>query len=135
MPEYTGIHHLAFATGDMDRTVGFWRDLIGLRLVLAGGRAGARSYFFEVSPTDLIGFFEWPGVEPAPLKDHGYPVRGPFTFDHIALGVKSMDDLWAVYDKLTAAGLEVSEVIDHGFIPSIYAFDPNNILNPGKIFK
>jgi len=30
-------------------------------------------------------------------------------------------------DKLEAAGFWVSDVIDHGFIHSIYSYDPNNI--------
>jgi hypothetical protein len=32
-----------------------------------------------------------------------------------------------IKDRLEAAGFEVSEAIDHGFIHSIYAFDPNGI--------
>jgi len=32
---FTGINHLAMATGDMDRTIRYWRDLLGLRLVAA----------------------------------------------------------------------------------------------------
>ena len=37
------------------------------------------------------------------------------------------EDLWQLYDKLLAAGFWVSEMIDHGFIHSIYTFDPNGI--------
>ena len=55
------------------------------------------------------------------------PVRGPFIFDHVSFGVDSADDLWALRDKLVAASLEVSDVIDHGFIHSIYTFNPNGI--------
>jgi catechol 2,3-dioxygenase-like lactoylglutathione lyase family enzyme len=47
---YTGINHLAMATGDMDATIRFWRDLLGLRLVAGLGRPGYRHYFFEISP-------------------------------------------------------------------------------------
>jgi len=127
MAKYNGINHLAMATGDMDRTIRFWRDLLGLRLVAGLGKPGARHYFFAISPHDLIAFFEWPQVEPAPEKDHGYPVKGPFIFDHVSIGVETEDDLWEIKDKLEAAGFNVSEVIDHGFIHSIYAFDPNGI--------
>ncbi len=41
--------------------------------------------------------------------------------------VETEDDPWEIKDKLTFAGFEVSGVIDHGFIRSIYAFDPNGI--------
>lgn len=75
----------------------------------------------------MIAFFEWPEVAPIPEKDHGVPVRGPFAFDHVSIAVADAEDLWAVKDRLDAAELWVSEVIDHGFIHSTYAFDPNNI--------
>lgn len=127
MIKFNGINHLAMATGDMDSTIRFWRDLLGMRLVAGLGRPGYRHYFFEISENDLIAFFEWPDVEPVPEKDHGYPVSGPFIFDHISFGVETEEDLWKIKDKLEAAGIWVTEVIDHGFIHSIYAFDPNGI--------
>jgi catechol 2,3-dioxygenase-like lactoylglutathione lyase family enzyme len=124
---FNGINHLAMATGDMDQTIRFWRDLLGMRLVAGLGRRGYRHYFFQISEHDLIAFFEWPGVEPLPEKDHGAPVSGPFGFDHVSVGVETEEDLWELKDKLEAAGVWVSEVVDHGFIHSIYSFDPNNI--------
>lgn len=127
MIKFTGFHHLALATGDMDRTIRFWRDLVGLPLVAGLGKPGARQYFFELAPGCLLGFFEWPGVEPIPDKDHGYPTQGPFAFDHLAMGVESEDDLWELKDRLEAAGFWVSEPMDHAFIHSIYAFDPNGV--------
>ena len=127
MPRYTGINHIAMATNDIGRTIRFWRDLLGFRMVVGMGRAGFRTYFFSVSEHDMIGFFEWDRVQRIPEKDHGAPVSGPFAFDHISFEVASLDDLWEIYDKLDAAGFWVSEPLDHEFIYSIYAFDPNNI--------
>ena len=124
---FNGVNHLAMATGDMDKTIGFWRDLLGMRLVAGLGGPGYRHYFFEISENDLIAFFEWPGINPVPQKDHGEPVSGPYIFDHISFGVEREEDLWELKDRLSAAGFWVSDVIDHGFIHSIYAFDPNGI--------
>ncbi|QLA17759.1 VOC family protein [Desulfolutivibrio sulfoxidireducens] len=124
---YTGINHLAMATGDMDATIRFWRDLLGMRLVAGLGRPGYRHYFFEISPQDMIAFFEWDGVAPLAEKDHGVPVAGPYAFDHVAIGVRDRNDLFEIKDRLDAAQFWVSEVIDHGFIFSVYSFDPNNI--------
>ena len=125
--KYTGINHLAMATGDMDRTIHFWRDLLGMRLVAGLGSPGYRHYFLEISPHDLLAFFEWPQAEAVPPKDHGFPVAGPVVFDHISFGVEGEEDLWALKDKLESAGFPVSGVVDHGFIHSIYAHDPNGI--------
>ena len=124
---YTGIHHLAFATADMDGTVRFWRDLLGMRLVYAYGHPGYRQYFFEVSERDLLSFFEWPEVEPVRRRIHGTPVKGPFIFDHVAIGVENETRLWEIADRLFAAEIPVSDVIDHGFIRSVYSYDPNGI--------
>jgi len=127
MVTYTGVNHLAMATQDMDMTIRFWRDLLGMRLVAGLGRSGYRHYFFEISAHDMIAFFEWPAVEKIPEKDHGVPVKGPFAFDHVSFEVATDEDLWALKDRLEAADIWVSEVINHGFIHSIYTFDPNNI--------
>jgi catechol 2,3-dioxygenase-like lactoylglutathione lyase family enzyme len=127
MPTFNGINHLAMVTGDMDKTIRFWRDLLGMRLVAGLGHSGYRHYFFQISDTDLIAFFEWPSVEPVPHKQHGRPVSGPFIFDHVSFGVSSEEDLWELKDKLSAAGFHVSGVIDHGFIHSIYTHDPNGV--------
>jgi catechol 2,3-dioxygenase-like lactoylglutathione lyase family enzyme len=127
MIRYTGINHLAMVTKDIDETIRFWRDLLGMRLVAGLGRPGYRHYFFEISKHDMIAFFEWPDVDKIPEKDHGVPVKGPFVFDHLSLEVESEEDLWKLKDKLEAADVWVSEIIDHGFIHSIYCFDPNNM--------
>ena len=127
MTRYTGINHLAMVTGDMDATIHFWRDLLGTRLVAGLGNGQYRHYFFELSSEDMIAFFEWPAAEKIPHKDHGVPVKGPIAFDHVALGVESDRDLVELKKKLEAAGFWVSEIIDHGFIHSIYSFDPNRI--------
>jgi catechol 2,3-dioxygenase-like lactoylglutathione lyase family enzyme len=89
MVTYNGVNHLATATGDIDKTIRFWRDLIGMRLVAGLGRPGYRQYFFQISETDLLAFFEWPGLAPVEDKEHGRPVSGPFIFDLVSFGVET----------------------------------------------
>jgi len=125
--KYNGVNHIALATGKIDETIRFWRDLLGMRLIAGIGESGNMQYFFEISECCSVAFFEWPEVEPVPEKEHGRVVAGPFAFDHIAFGLESEDDLWELKDKLNAAGIWVSEVIDHGFLHSIFSFDPNGI--------
>jgi catechol 2,3-dioxygenase-like lactoylglutathione lyase family enzyme len=127
MIRFTGINHLAMVTHDMTATIRFWRDLLGMRLIAGLGRPGYRHYFFEISKHDLIAFFEWPEARPIPEKDHGVPVKGAVAFDHLSIEVSSDDDLWEIKARLEAVDCWVSEVIDHGFIHSLYSFDPNNI--------
>jgi len=124
---FNGVNHIAMATGDLDTTIRFWRDLLGMRLIAGLGQPGYRHYFFEISDTCAIAFFEWPSVQPVQEKEHGRVVSGPFVFDHISFGMETEDELWSLKDRIDAAGFWVSEVIDHGFIHSIYSFDPNGI--------
>jgi len=63
MIRYSGINHLAFATADMDMTIRYWQDLLGMRLVPGIGDHQFKFYFFELSRTDMVAFFEWPEVK------------------------------------------------------------------------
>jgi len=125
--KFKGINHLAMVTGDMDATIRFWRDLIGMRLINGIGEPGFRHYFFEIDQNNTLAFFEWNGAQPVERKDHGVPFKGPIVFDHIAFGMDSSQELWDLKDQLEAAGFECSDLIDHEFIHSIYSFDPNGI--------
>ena len=56
MPAYTGINHMAMATGDIEATIRFWRDLLGMRMIAGIGQKDFQIYFFEAG-ADMIGFF------------------------------------------------------------------------------
>lgn len=122
----TGINHLAFITDDMEKTIRFYRDLLGMELHAGIGHDGYRHYFFRCGNTQ-VAFFEYAGASPMQRKPHGSPTRLPLGFDHVSFTVASREDLFALKDKLEAAGVEVSDAVDHGTIWSIYWFDPNNI--------
>lgn len=126
-PGCTGIHHTAFATADIDKTIAYWRDFLGFKMILGLHLKQGRQYAFSVCGQMMIVFFEWDGVEPLQRKRHGEPVKGPFGFDHLAIGMKSLDDLYDLQDRMVAADLPVSDVMDHGYLLSIYTFDPNGI--------
>ncbi|MEW6599636.1 MAG: VOC family protein [Nitrospirota bacterium] len=127
MIRYSGINHIALVTNDMDRTIRFWRDLLGMRLIAGLAEPGSRQYFLQLTENCMISFFEWPDVEPVPDRDPGTPVKGPLSFDHICIELQEEDALWALKDRLEAADVWVTEVMDNGFIHSIFSTDPNNI--------
>lgn len=62
MASFNGIHPLALVTHDMDMTIRYWRDLLGLPLVAGLGDKRFRHYFFALSETDMVAFVEWPSV-------------------------------------------------------------------------
>ncbi|MDA1100399.1 MAG: VOC family protein [Proteobacteria bacterium] len=122
----TGINHLAFITHDLEATIRFYRDLLGMTLEAGVGHDGYRHYFFRAGQAQ-IAFFAYDGAQPMRPKSHGSPTREPLGFDHVSMTCESREDLFAAKDRLEAAGFEVSGAVDHGTIWSIYFFDPNNI--------
>ena len=127
MTQYKGIHHLAMITNDMNKTIRFWRDLLGMGLIITSGDGRNRHYFFEISPNNTIAFFEWPEANNPEMKEQGTPTDEPMCFDHVAIGVENDRVLNDIKKKLSDAGYWVSAIIDHGYIHSIYSYDPNNI--------
>ena len=129
--KFGGVNHLALVTNDMEKTVRFYRDILEMPLVAAIGNAPGsypyRHYFFEVGPNNTIAFLEWPGLVEAFYKPAGQPVAGRIQFDHVSFDVESEEALLELQDRLEQAGVEVTPVIDHRFIHSIYFTDPNGI--------
>ena len=127
---FRGINHLALVTNDMDKTVRFYRDALGMSVVgTMGGEADGqafRHYFFSLGPGSTIAFFEWPNVELPPRKDSGIPASGR-QFDHVSINLDSEDDLLALQSKARSAGIDATDVVDHGMVRSIYFEDPNGI--------
>ncbi|WP_416897459.1 MAG: VOC family protein [Minwuia sp.] len=123
---FANVDHIAFITPDLDGTVRFYRDLLGMRLTLGIGHDGFRHYFFECGD-NLVAFFHYEGASKMEVKFHGRRTEKPLGFDHLAFTVPAREDLFELKDRLEAAGLEVTGPIDHGVFWSIYFFDNNNI--------
>ncbi len=131
MVKFKGINHLAMVTGDMDKTVRFYRDVLGMPLVATTGnvpdRYPYRHYFFELGDGNTIAFFEWPGMIEEFHKPAGLPAKGRVQFDHISFNVEDEEALLALRASLESKSVEVTEVVDHKIIHSIYFTDPNGI--------
>lgn len=124
----TKMDHMAFITPDLEKTIRFYRDLLGLPLETGVGHPDFRHYFFRVGD-GYIAFFAYPGAQAMEYdKFHGEPTRRPIGFDHLSLSVESKEDLFAMKDRLQAAGIPVHGAVDHGLFWSIYFFDPVNNL-------
>jgi catechol 2,3-dioxygenase-like lactoylglutathione lyase family enzyme len=125
-PRWQGVNHLALVTPDMDTTVRFYTGVLGMPLVMTLMAGPMRHYFFEIAPHNTLAFFEIEGVETF-AKGAGSPGPYPVQMDHLSLNLESEAALAALGDRLTAAGCEVSELVDHGVLRSIYFTDNNGI--------
>jgi catechol 2,3-dioxygenase-like lactoylglutathione lyase family enzyme len=125
-PHWRGINHLAMVTPDMDATVRFYHGVLGMRLVATTNAGPMRHYFFEIGPGNTIAFFEEKGTKTFP-KQAGVPVSFPHQFDHLAFNLPDEEALHALQRRLKEAGCEVTDVVDHGFVRSVYFTDPHGI--------
>ena len=123
----TGINHLAFITDDMVATIRFYRDLLGMKLSAGIGHDGYRHYFFQLGDGEThVAFFEYEGANVMHRKFPGDRTSEPLGFDHVSFTVESLEALFALKDRIEAAGIEVEGAVDHGIFWSIYFYDPHN---------
>ena len=125
---WRGINHLALITTDMDATVRFYHEVMGASLVATIGTDNFRHYFFSLGEGNTVAFFEYRDVDlEVWAKPAGIPDPRATQFDHVSFNLPDEDALLTLRDRLKANGSEVTDVVDHGFIRSIYFTDPNGI--------
>jgi len=127
-PKWSGINHLALVTSDMDATVRFYHGVLGARLAATIGTPNFRHYFFEFGPHCTVAFFEYTDGPAKPFtKAAGVPDARAPQFDHLSLNLPDEEALIALQKRLVVAGCEVTEIVDHRFIRSVYFTDPDGI--------
>jgi catechol 2,3-dioxygenase-like lactoylglutathione lyase family enzyme len=126
-----GIHHSAFRCRDAEETRAFYEDLLGLPVAAAlafdeePGSGKPHPYmhiFFRLPDGNFIAFFDAPD---SARPEHFRPAHG---FDrHIAFESGSVEALDSWKKKLDAEGINCFGPIDHGFVRSLYMWDPNGL--------
>ena len=135
MMSHKGFSHIGLATLDLDKTREFYEDVLGFRAVVAntikvkeGGRI--RHMFFDIGRDQLIAFMEPRDVPEVPAEFDAGINRGlgvPAAFYHFAFEAGSEAGLEEKRDLLRANGVEVTDIVDHGWSKSIYFKDPNGL--------
>jgi catechol 2,3-dioxygenase-like lactoylglutathione lyase family enzyme len=130
-PTLNCIHHMAFRCKDAEETTEFYRDRLGLKLKVAliqsatPGTDDGREFmhlFFEMDDENFIAFFDDPsGVEDFDFK----PMNGLDC--HLAFSARSMGEMDAWMERLKEKDVPFAGPIDHGFVHSIYFWDPNGV--------
>jgi len=121
--QLTGLHHLTLVCADMERSIAFYRDVLGLGIVRDGvsdDDPGVRHVWFgavDGAPGRLISLMEYPNLP------EGVVGRG--STHHFALAVDSPEELEAWRDYLRGQDVQCSEVFERGGFRSVYLHDPD----------
>jgi catechol 2,3-dioxygenase-like lactoylglutathione lyase family enzyme len=114
-----GLHHVAFLSSDVERTVRFYQELLEFPLTdIFENRdyRGSNHFFFDIGNHNLIAFFDFPGLDLGPYAE----VLGGL--HHIAISVEP--ERWQrLRGKLDEAGVEY--LLESG--TSIYFRDPDGL--------
>jgi catechol 2,3-dioxygenase-like lactoylglutathione lyase family enzyme len=125
---WRGLNHLALITNDMDATVRFWHGVMGAPLIATIGTDTFRHYFFGFGPQSSVAFFEYRGRHADQIsKPAGVFDARAGHFDHLSMDLPDEDALLGLRRRLVEFGTEVTDVVDHGLMRSIYFTDPNGI--------
>jgi catechol 2,3-dioxygenase-like lactoylglutathione lyase family enzyme len=112
-----GLHHFALVSGDVERTVRFYQDVLEFPLTeMFENRdyQGSTHFFFDIGNGNLLAFFDFPGLDVGPYAE----VLGGL--HHIAISVDP--EKWKhLQHKLDEAGVEYH--LESGV--SMYFRDPD----------
>ena len=127
-PNWQGVNHLALVTTDMDATVRFYHGALGARLVATISTPEFRHYFFEFGPQCTVAFFEYADAPAQPFVNRaGVPNERAPQFDHLSLNLPDEQALHALRQRLQSHAWEVTDIVDHEVVRSVYFTDPNGI--------
>jgi len=125
------IHHQAFLCRDAEQTRWFYEDIMGFRLVAAldfessPGSGEPLEYmhlFFEMGNGDHLAFFDIPDD----VDEEKFSYTSGFD-QHMAFEADSLEELESWKNHLNDKVGWASEPINHGFVHSIYFYDPNGL--------
>jgi catechol 2,3-dioxygenase-like lactoylglutathione lyase family enzyme len=130
-----GFSHIGLSTLDLDKTRAFYEDVLGFKAVVADTlrirEGGAlRHIFFDVGRDQLLAFMEARDMPGVPADYDAGINRGlgvPGAFYHFAFEAGTEAGLAARHADLRAKGLDVTDIVDHGWAKSIYFKDPNGL--------
>jgi catechol 2,3-dioxygenase-like lactoylglutathione lyase family enzyme len=118
-----GLHHVTVICRDVERSVDFYRNLLGMRLVkqtVNSDDRAARHLFFgdeEGRPGTIVTCLEYAEL------DEGSVGRG--STHHFALAVESEEELLAWRDYLRTRAVPCTDVLDRTYFKSLYLRDPD----------
>lgn len=125
------LYHYSFPCRDGEETRAFYEDVLGMPLVACmqsdkvpstGEYRPYAHFFFGMADGSYLAFFD--------LGRNETPIPSPNTPDwvmHFAMEVDTVEQVLAYRDRLKKTNIKTTDIVDHGFINSIYFYDPNGL--------
>lgn len=124
MPDVSGIHHVSVTVTDIERSVPWYSELLGLTKLMEESHPDGTGYAVVLGKPDwsmCVGLHTHPTNE---LERFSESRTG---LDHIGFMVSGRAELDAWETKLTELGVEHSPVNDQGGYAVLVFRDPDNI--------
>ena len=117
VPAQTRIGHVHLKVADLERSLNFYRDLLGFEITTMYGNQAA--FISAGGYHHHIGLNTWhsKGMPPAPVNAAG--------LYHTAILYPTRKDLAVILDRLVKAGYPLSGASDHGVSEALYLSDPD----------
>ena len=122
MGDLSGINHVTFLTGDMDRLVAFYEDVFGARklMELPTRDGDGRHALIDVGGGATLHPFQLPQTVPPPQ-----PMFARGRIDHFALNAPDAETFDALRSRLLERGATDGEVTDFGLVRVLVFTDPD----------
>lgn len=124
MPDLASIHHISLTVTDIDRSVAWYKDVLGLAELMREDHPDGSGYAIILGKQDFsmcVGLHTHSanGAEPSNEKRTG--------LDHVSFGVADRRDLDAWAEHFKRLGVTQSPVNDRGTYTVLVFRDPDNI--------
>jgi glyoxylase I family protein len=124
MPDVSGIHHVSVTVTDIERSVPWYSELLGLTKLMEESHPDGTGYAV------VLGKSDWSmcvGLHTHPTNERERFSESRTGLDHIGFMVSGRAELAAWESRLTELGVEHSPVNDQGGYAVLVFRDPDNI--------
>ena len=131
-PSWRGFHHVALVTPDLDATIRFYGDVLGMRVGEVVGASERQGRHCFIRPGDAVEtwglhFFEQPGAQvfayPETFERYAFV---PGALQHVAFALP--DEAVALRRRLPAFGVEMTDITNFGEVSNMLFRDNNGLL-------
>jgi catechol 2,3-dioxygenase-like lactoylglutathione lyase family enzyme len=132
-PAWRGFHHVALVTPDLDATIAFYQNVLGMQIgeIAPATNYGGRHCFIKPGVAETWGLhvFEQANAQLFPYPE-GMP-RGVFVpgaLQHVAFALPSETDALALRERLATFGVPTTPISDLGQVRNMLFRDNNGTL-------